>query len=449
MFANAKGTLFFIAILVSMGMSPEPGDATYDQAKDALKERQWERAIELLDDVLERGVAESDGALYWKAFSLNKLERRAEAMAALNVLQETHGDSRWIGDARALSMEIRQRSGQTVSPEETESESLKIMALTGLMNAEPERARPILLRFLEGDHSIRLKKKALFVLAQTGSDPDLIVRIAEGGDYPELRPEAVHLLGVFGGEAASQVLVRTFKESEDEDLKTKALNGLMIAQAGEPLKTLLREETDPSWRAKIIHTLGLAGSAAELETLYRQETDDTQKEAILHALALSRSHEFLLEVARNDPNPELQKSAIQKFGLTGNCSELEKLYSEMTDVPRRKAIIHALLLTGFCDVLQEIAIDETNLELRLAAVQTLGLTGAGQGAFLKKLYAEDEDREIKIAALHALFIQQDSDRLIEIIRSERDPELKRLAIRNLSQIRDDKATAFMLEILEQ
>ena len=55
-------------------------------------------------------------ALYWKAYALNKLGRREEALAALAQLRKAYANSRWQDDAKALEIEVRQASGAEGQP---------------------------------------------------------------------------------------------------------------------------------------------------------------------------------------------------------------------------------------------------------------------------------------------------------------------------------------------
>ena len=55
----------------------------YEQASRALDNRQYDRAIRVFDEVIATKSSRADGAYYWKAYALNKLGNRDEALAAL------------------------------------------------------------------------------------------------------------------------------------------------------------------------------------------------------------------------------------------------------------------------------------------------------------------------------------------------------------------------------
>jgi DNA-binding SARP family transcriptional activator len=92
-------------------------DALYRQARQSIDQGRYETAIEQLDRLVGLAVANRvDAALYWKSYTLAKQGQRAAALATLADMQKRFADSRWLKDARALEVEIRQASGQGSRP---------------------------------------------------------------------------------------------------------------------------------------------------------------------------------------------------------------------------------------------------------------------------------------------------------------------------------------------
>src|SRR6266540_3269399 len=118
-------------------------DDLYNNGRDAIEQGKYDRALDRFEQLIGLNTNRTDAALYLKGYSLYKLGRRADALAALADLQQRFKESRWIKDARALEVEIRQASGQAVTPESQNDEELKLLALRGLMQSDPERATPI------------------------------------------------------------------------------------------------------------------------------------------------------------------------------------------------------------------------------------------------------------------------------------------------------------------
>ncbi len=168
-------------------------DRLYSAGQGALDSRQWDEAVEYFGQVVSRNGARVDGALYWKAYALGKLGRRDEANAAIAELRKSYAGSRWLDDAKALELELKQASGQSVSPEGESDEELKLMAINGLMQSDPERAIPLLEGQLKGSASPKVKRNTLFVLAQSNSPKAqaLLEQIARGGANPDLQVKAI------------------------------------------------------------------------------------------------------------------------------------------------------------------------------------------------------------------------------------------------------------------
>src|SRR5439155_12136292 len=119
------------------GPQPQPvrvgrSDDLYQAARGLIDQGRFEKAIEQLTRVANaRSATRVDAALYWLAYSQSKLSQSADALATLADLQKRFADSRWLKDAQALELQIRQSSGQAVSPDSQPDEELKLLALRG------------------------------------------------------------------------------------------------------------------------------------------------------------------------------------------------------------------------------------------------------------------------------------------------------------------------------
>src|SRR6185436_13717504 len=101
----------------------------YEQGTDAIDDEQWEEAFRAFSKVAEMKGDRTDGAIYWSAYALKKLGRRAEALKTLEVFKKKYSDSKWLDDAKALELELRQASGERVSPDRMDDEDLKMIAI--------------------------------------------------------------------------------------------------------------------------------------------------------------------------------------------------------------------------------------------------------------------------------------------------------------------------------
>jgi TolA-binding protein len=99
-------------------------EEAYDRGTEALDEGRWDRAAAAFGDVCRTPGARCDGALYWKAYALGRLGRRPEAAASLAELRQSYPQSRWLSEAKALELELQQKSGQPAAPQSADDEEL-------------------------------------------------------------------------------------------------------------------------------------------------------------------------------------------------------------------------------------------------------------------------------------------------------------------------------------
>jgi HEAT repeat protein len=367
-------------------------DRSYERGQEALRESRWDNALEIFS-AIPKDSPRGDAALYWKAYSLNKLGRRPEALAVIADLQKSFPDSRWANDARALEVEIRQAGGQPVPPDAESNDDLKLLAINSLMNTDPERAVPLLEKILQGTASPKLKERALFVLIQSGSPRarEVVAQFARGGANPDLQLKAIDQLGLFGGKASRQTLADIYAASNDTRVKRR----------------------------------------------------------ILRAFMLGGDRDRLLAAAKQEKSPELRAEAVRQLGLVGGVEQLAELYQAETTTEGKKAIIHSLFLAGAADRIGQLARSEKDTGARLDAIRSLGLMGKKTGPDLVAMYASDPDKAVKKAVLQALFLQGNATAIVEIARKETDPELKKEAVQKLSLMNSKEAAEFMMEVLNK
>src|SRR5262249_8726039 len=189
--------------------------------REAIEEGRYERAVDRFNRLIELKSNRTDAALYWKAYAQNKLAQRSEALTTLGELEKGFRDSRWIKDAKALEIEIRQSTGAPVSPDNQSDEELKMYALNALMQSDSERALPAIEKILAGPSSIKLKERALFVLTQSRSARarEILANIAKGGGNPDLQLRAIHYVGIMGGPESRQLLDEAYRTATDPAVK--------------------------------------------------------------------------------------------------------------------------------------------------------------------------------------------------------------------------------------
>ena len=350
----------------------------YDEGSEAMDDGHYDQAAEKFGECAALGGEKADGALYWQAYALNKLGRRGESLAKLAELQKSHPASRWLKEAKSLEVEVRQEGGQKVSPESEEDVDIKLMAINGLMNSDPERAVPLLEKLLNGNQPPKIKDRAMFVLAQNSSPQarEVMGRIARGQSNPDLQRKAIRNLGLFGEPESRKLLAEIYASSSDVEIKRAILGSFMLAGEREKLLAAARTEKIPELRAEAVRQLGLLGAETELWQIYQAESSREVKEQIIQALFIGGGAERLGELARGEKDPELRRKAIRNLGLVGGektAAFLTAIYSSDSDAQDRREVIQALFLQDNAKALVDIARKEKDLALRKDAIQKLSL----------------------------------------------------------------------------
>lgn len=296
------------------------GDSAYRSGTRAIDRRDYEGAIATFDKIIAAKSTRSDGAFYWKAYAQNRLGRREQSLATLAQLQKEFPQSRWSGDAKALDVEVRQAAGRPVSPDAESDEELKLLAINGLMNNDPSRAMPLLEKVI-ADPKLppRVKENALFVVAQSG-DPkarDLLLQIAKGRGNPDIQMKAVEYLGVFG-KGNTQPLADVYAATTDAGVKRAVLRGLMMAGDSDRLLSLAKSEKSPELRVEAIHMLGAMrkdSGGDSLVSLYGPEADRSVKNAVIDGLFMQQNAKALIEFARKERDAAVKKEIVQRLSM--------------------------------------------------------------------------------------------------------------------------------------
>lgn len=363
----------------------------YERAQDALEDAEWSAAVSLFQNVVALAGSRADGALYWKAYALDKLGQRAEALTAISDLVKTFPKSRWVGDARALEVQVRGRVGQPVVLAATGDDELKLLALNAIGLASLDQALPMLKQLLDGAQPLKLKQRALFILAQSTAPEArrLMIEVARQAN-PDLQRKAIDYLGVHGTNENRVLLAELYKGSADEDVKRRVLRAYTVA-----------------------------GDRARV-----------------------------LAAATSESNADLRAEAVRQLGVMSAHDELWQLYGKETSLEVKRDILQAMFIGGNSARLVELAKTETNPDLRRTAVRNLGLMRpAATGAALVEIYTTQREPAVRAAVVQGLFIQNNAEALVGLARKESDPAMKRELVQKLSLMKSKVAVDYMIELL--
>jgi HEAT repeat protein len=176
------------------------------------------------------------------------------------------------------------------------------------------------------------------------------------------------------------------------------------------------------------------------------------KRRALYVLALSpqpRAYQILLNYAKGGGNPDLQLEAIRYIAANRNKSanpqDLMAIYQSTQDTNVKLAIISALRSTGDRTALTTImASGATPVALRSSALS--GLAGILSPQDLWTLYEKETDKNLRMQMISAFGSLQAMDQLNRVIKTEKDPEVRRRAVRTLGNMKSDKTGAMLSDL---
>jgi HEAT repeat protein len=471
----------------------DSADAVYQQAREALGRADYARAAEQFGRVAERWPRSPlvEDALYFRAFALYRVGATRElrdARTALQRLNERNPKSRRRADASALDTricgelarrgdercaatvaaraeggdigaevgaavaasvdvavagatqaaaaaaeaarvavqrpEVREAiaeatregiihgsgssaRGRTPAECQTPENEERSLALNALMQMDAERAMPVLQRVLARRDrcSELLRRRAVFIVAQkkTPESATILMDAARTDPDAETREQAVFWLARVGDDRSVDFLRDLAARGGDRELRKRAVYSL--SQSRSPRATAVLRDVatrgeDLEVRAEAIQWLGRRRdadtSAAFLRSLYPQLQERELKERVVTSLRsdVEENRRFLLGVAVNEREGiELRKQALYAAGRRAlPVEQVADLYGRVTDAEMKKQVIYVL----------------------------------GQ-------------RNEPVA----------TDRLIGIVRSERDPELRKTAVYWLSRSKDPRAAEFLIGLLDR
>jgi len=385
-----------IRVQAELARLGDPRAAEAMQREAARMQAEMEREVQRELERAERDVVRAQADLSRQQAEIERAEARMHQQQESQMQREQ------------LAERERQHAVQEAARREAE---MKVYALQALMESDPETAIPILENILKTrtDENAALRQQAVFLAARLDDNKqatDLMLDVLANDPDPEVRMHAAHWLARSDDPRAAAAL-RSAAESGDPGLQEAAV--FAIAQKPGPesaaaLRDIARRPgVDPGVRAMAIH--GLAQNPSPENTRYLMDlfetlpADDVEaREAALFALAQSPAGvngDFLYRIAADpDQDPEIRQMAL------------------------------------------------------FAAARSGGISAAQFG----QLYRDADSREEKEQLMFALTQSEDPaafDVLLEIARTETDPELKQNAVFWIGRSDDPRARDLMLEILEQ
>ncbi|MET0625332.1 MAG: HEAT repeat domain-containing protein [Pyrinomonadaceae bacterium] len=293
-----------------------------------------------------------------------------------------------------------------------------------------------------------------------------LLRVARTDRDHDVKAQAIHRLGQFDTEQIVDELMRIYAADRAGEVRQgvlHALSQMSNARAHARLLEIARAGDDIESRTQAIHWLGQRRGAEtldELMSIYTADRGTEIRQKILHSLSQMndpRAQAKLSEIARGADDTQVRQQAIHWIGQRGEAAldELSKLYQAERQSEVKSTILHAYSQMDSpraLDRLFEVARSGENSELRQQAIHWLGQkAGERSLAALRDMAnSSDADTDVQMQVVQAIGQRPAGEAvplLIQLARTHRNPEVRRMAIHRLSQTGDPRALEFIHEVL--
>jgi hypothetical protein len=347
-------------------------NGSYSSGLSALQSRQYERAITFFDRAIAQKSPRSDAALYWKAYAQYRNNQVQEALATIAALRRDHGQSPYLADAKVLEADVRR-----TPPQDIVDDDIKLLAISAQQHStDPERAITLLEGVLGSTNSLRVKQRALFVLAQIAQPRarQILLSYAKGAGLPDLQATAIQYLAQ-DKKTTAEELRQIYDSTTDQRIKLAIINAYQsTGNRGGLMSVVTSTSTPLAIRQQAMSGLSGILSPQDLWQLYEKEQDVTLRRQIVRAFGSMRAQEQINQVLRTEKDPSVRRAAISSLGslrVEQSGAMLVDLYGRETDLENKRAIISAIGSQNNAQALVDIARKETSLELKRELVQRL------------------------------------------------------------------------------
>jgi len=159
----------------------------------------------------------------------------------------------------------------------------------------------------------------------------------------------------------------------------------------------------------------------------------------------------LLAAAKNEKNPDLRSIAIDYLGNIPGNAELWQLYQTETTIEGKEQMINHMYNNGNPDKLLELLRTEKEPKLRAQVARVLGSYRIPQVTDgLIAAYANEQDQQVKNAIVDAISSQRNGKAMVDLAKAEKDQKLKIRLVERLSNMKNCKECSdYLMELLNK
>ncbi len=397
-------------------------DATtvFRSARDLITDGEWAKAQEKFSEYVNSYPNEKniDAALYWLAYSQQRLAKYDQCRVTLERLLEKYPNSNWKDDARTLMAQIpiyAQNYAAAVAASDELLAKLKVDAI-----AVPKAAYVLEPGQGLAPVAIAPGQVAAPGVATTVYAPDASDNSADDDDPCEFK--IVVLQALFQTDLQRGILAATewLKPGSTQTVRCKSAALTLLGRNGGKSVTpvilgVARSEPDLKLRARAISALGATNDDSVVDALREFALNSPENdivEASLYALSRhtgERAIVVLSDIAvsgKTTPQRRMAISSIASRPGEPAVDALLRIYDADQTVEIRRSVI-----AGFGNrkseragaKLFDIARSSDTIELRKAAISAISRRGGDKAIeFLLSLYDTEKNEEIKDQIMSAL-----------------------------------------------
>ena len=253
-------------------------------------------------------------------------------------------------------------------------------------------------------------------------------------------------------ERALPLLEKVLKSTSSPRLKDQALFVLSqnrSPQAQQLLLSIAKGGTNPDLQLRALRNLAMSGNknaAPDIASIYSSSRNPAIKKQALNSLFLAKASDELFNIAKSEQDAALREDAVHYLSLLRQADKLAQLYQSGV---AKKAILESMFLLGEPSKVLEIIRTEKDPELRKSAIHSLGLMHSSQATEgLTGLYSNEQDLGVKKQIVDALFIQHSAKAMVDIARKEPNVEMKKEIVQKLMMMHSKEANDYMMELLK-
>lgn len=209
---------------------------------------------------------------------------------------------------------------------ETETDPLlRTTAIQGIAMEDDADAAALLESVYDDATTNKEKRAVIEALVMMDDAKELALKIARTETDPDLRREAIQMLGVM---EATEEIAELYAILDEVGLRKAVLESMMIADDTDGLIEVLKTEQDPQVRAAAIQALAVSDddvAADYLLSLYPDGSAD-EKQAVIESMMIMEYPQGLISLLKEEQDPDRRREMLQMLTMMDSAEANEYLF---------------------------------------------------------------------------------------------------------------------------